>query len=92
MQLQMKEILPRIGYTSLPIIAISSLENRGINELKKDLASMIVRNPHQIIHTQDTPVERVDRLFADREEPVRVMKKATRSWRPVEKIPILGKY
>lgn len=37
-------MLPKIGYTELPILALSSMENRGVLELKKELISLVVRD------------------------------------------------
>ena len=92
----MREILPRIGYTSLPILAVSSVENRGIIELKKELASLIVRNEidiNKIIDSYDNnnsaSYNKIEKLFIANEkyeiEKERIVKKSTRSWMPLEK-------
>ena len=96
----MREILPRIGYTSLPILAVSSVENRGIIELKKELASLIVRNEididknnNKIIDSNDNnnsaSYNKIEKLFIANEkyeiEKERIVKKSTRSWMPLEK-------
>jgi hypothetical protein len=87
--IQVREILPRIGYTSLPILAISSLENRGVIELKKELASLVVRNTVEI--KVPGPVEFVNELFENHEKYEKKMMKATRSWKPLEKAVASGK-
>ena len=89
----MREILPRVGYTSLPILAISSLENRGIMELKKELASLVVKKsivPNENnINSNNNIDNNVEKLFIEHENhesnKERIAKKATRSWMPLEK-------
>ena len=100
----MREILPRIGYTSLPILAVSSVENRGIIELKKELASLIVRNVINIDknknydgndNDQSASFNKVEKFFAasakydDNKE--KIVKKAIRSWKPLETKDTSGK-
>jgi GTP-binding protein EngB required for normal cell division len=83
---KISEILPNIGYTSLPILAISSIENRGVLELKKDLASLIVRDSRFIKIDNDIsnkPSSKVDTFseeFIEGNEDENVRTK--RTWKP----------
>lgn len=88
---KIKEILPRIGYTSLPILAVSSLENRGIIELMKELASMTVRGSLPVKEEEDL-VERafeLQRVHAAEKEAIE-MKKVMRSWTSATKFEKRG--
>ena len=100
----MREILPRIGYTSLPILAVSSIENRGIIELKKELASLIVRNVINIdknksndgdVSDQSASFNKVEKFFTASEkydnDKEKIVKKAVRSWKPLEEKDTSGK-
>jgi hypothetical protein len=88
---QIKEILPRIGYTSLPILAVSSLENRGIIELMRELASMTVRGSLPLKGEEDL----VDKAFELQrvhaaEKEATEMKKVMRSWTSATKVEKRG--
>lgn len=88
---KIKEILPRIGYTSLPILAVSSLENRGIIELMKELASMTVRGSLPLKGEEDL-VEKafeLQRVFAAEKEAFE-KKKVMRSWTSATKFAKRG--
>lgn len=76
---QIKEILPRIGYTSLPILAISSLDNRGIIELKKELATLIMKK--EVPATAGSARIEDGRSSGNNEENV-TAKKIIRAWKP----------
>jgi hypothetical protein len=85
---KIKEILPRIGYTSLPILAVSSLENRGIIELMRELASMTVRGSLPLKGEEDL----VDKDFElqTAEKGATEMKKVMRSWTSATKFEKRG--
>ena len=86
----MKEILPNIGYTSLPVLAISSLEDRGMQELKRELSSLCVRTPVE----DPVEVDHVQKTLAAQfnyENDLAALSILKRSWQPKEKFQLSSK-
>ena len=88
----MKEILPNIGYTSLPVLAISSLENRGMQELKKELSSLCMRAPVEA--EEPVEVDHVQKALTAQfnfESDQAALSKPKRTWQPKEKFQLSSK-
>ena len=86
----MKEILPNIGYTSLPVLAISSLENRGMQELKRELSSLCMRAPVE----EPVEVDHVQKALTAQfnfETDQAALTKLKRTWQPKEKFQLSSK-
>jgi hypothetical protein len=85
----MKEILPNIGYTSLPVLAISSLEDRGMQELKRELSSLCMRTPVE----EPVAVDHVQKALTAQFnfESDQALSKLRRTWQPMEKFQLSSK-
>ena len=82
----MKEILPNIGYTSLPVLAISSLEDRGMQELKRELSSLCMRTPVEELVAVDHVEKALTAQFNFKND--QAISKLRRTWQPIEKFQL----